>query len=828
MPSNSYLLIIGTTAVALILLSTVGIDHVAHDKGYFDFTPSPHTAAPYAAAAKRAVGSSYEALTTYVDWQVDKTVWTQGNRWGFMVFAMLPLVVVLALKSGPFGIFTIRWFTHLHWDKVGTLHRAAGWIVWGMTTIHVGTWSKQLWTDRAPDSGTLMFFAMCTVWRFRFGITAYAAMTLAMIMSLRSIRNMSYEVFYWSHCVLMFIMMVGALVHHYAIWVWVAIALGLWAGDRLFRFVRYQYINGGAARLAEREAVSQLYTTSHTSRLDRLSLSERGHGHYGVATGVSLDYFPKPAHIPPGMAQVQLLPSKTMRLSIRTSRKMKWHPGQSVLLHLPDMSHFQTHPFTISNNDPNEIVLIIKARKGLTLKLYDHVVAQLEANVKSAKERPVSIPSSVAPRADPVLVRAGVDGPMGSAGRVPWLDFSTVLIIVGGSGVTFGLAMAEYICQVMAAPGYNGNTRRVRFVWIVREYAEITWAAGAFCRFRAAVPDQERLQIDIYVTNGEKSARPVRRQPDGSPRASDVEKMSNDFAPPRPMYSGTMHSSDSLSSGPSNKADEPQRGWYDGIDPETEMTYNEVIGMTNFEDEADAEDPRDNELSFHLQHEGRLRRARSRKAKKNRTKRLVTPAMPTIDSPRSSQPNSPRFPDSDIFEQLQTDTMPTALQRPRTSTSSCDSGYDRYDPFARERSSIGVSPTASVVWGEDEETVRNTILSLSSRTQSMVLLEDTTDGKNHKCDNCGRQASDMLWVDEADFAAAVILSEHARTGRPKLASILNEELASATGSLIVATCGPGPLNTALRNLVSKAVDPRKISRGDARGHVTMYSEDFEM
>lgn len=828
MPSNSYLLTIGSVGLTLILLATVGTDHIAHDKRPFDFTPSTHTTAPYATAAKRAIGNSYEQLTTYVSWQVTKAVWTQGNRWGFMVFAALPLLVALALKSGPFGIFTIKWLTHLHWDKVGTLHRAGGWIVWGMTTIHVGTWSKQLWTDRAPESGTPMFFAMCTVWRFRWGITAYVAMTVAMFMSLRKVRDRSYELFYWSHCILMFIMMVGALAHHYSIGVWVGIALFLWGGDRLYRFIRYRYINSGAARLADREADAPHYTTSHTARQDRMSLSERGGSHYSTSTGISPEVFPLPAHIPPGMAQVQLLPSKTMRVSIRTTRKMKWHPGQSLLLHLPDLSHFQTHPFTISNNDPNEIVLIIKARKGLTLKLYQHVVAQLEANLKKAKERPGSIRASIVPRAEPVLIRAGVDGPMGSAARVPWLDFSTVLIIVGGSGVTFGLAMADYLCQVMAAPGFRGNTRRVRFVWIVREYAEITWAAGAFCRFKAALPDPDRLQIDIYVTNGEKSPRPARQRTDATPRPSDVEKLAYDFAPPRPQYTDSrVSSSDSLSSGPSSKADEPQRGYYEGVDPETEMSYEETIGMTNFDDEEDVQDPQENEFSLHLQHEGRVRRARSRKAQKQREKRdkRLVSAAPT--SPRASQPNSPKIPDSDVFEQLQNDVAPTVQSHGRAmSTSSAESVYDRYDPYNR-RSEIAPSPTGSMVFDEDEN-VRNTIMSLSSRTQSMVQLEDTHDGKAHKCEGCGRHGAEMLWIDEADYAAASILSENARTGRPKLASIVGEELDTAIGSMIVATCGPGPLNTALRNLVSKAIDPAKISRGDSRGHVTMYSEDFEM
>jgi hypothetical protein len=73
-----------------------------------------------------------------------------------------------------------------------------------------------------------------------------------------------------------------------------------------------------------------------------------------------------------------------------------------------------------------------------------------------------------------------------------------------------------------------------------------------------------------------------------------------------------------------------------------------------------------------------------------------------------------------------------------------------------------------------------------------------------------------------------MLSENARTGRPKLASIVEEELRNAQGAMIVGTCGPAALGTSLRALVSDAIDPSKIRKGDSRGHVTLYTEDFEM
>jgi hypothetical protein len=845
LPSNSYLLTIGVVTLSLILLSVLGPDHVLEAKGIMDFTNMGDTgivkrtlnglAQLQTEAARMKIrrapkpDNTVEELTTHVSWQVAKATWTQGNRWGFMAFAAMPLIVTLALKSSPFGIFTMRWFTGLHWDKVGTFHRAGGWVVWGLTTIHVVVWTVKLFDDYYD--GRPMWFAMLTVYRFRFGITAYTAMTLAMALSLRPVRNRSYELFYWSHCVLMFIMMVGALVHHYSIAHWVGIALFLWLGDRVWRAARYWYING--AGRAKTHA-SQKYAPNLASAASSGTLVD---GRIQSVVDLDPEMFPSPVNIPPGMAHVQLLPSRTIRVSIRTTRPMKWHAGQSVLLHLPELSHFQTHPFTISNNDPNEVVLIIKARKGLTRQLYDHVLALMEARAAPIKResRSSSVYSDMSiPRLshlDPVLIRAGVDGPMGSAGRVPWLSYSTALLVCGGSGVTFGLAMTDWLSREMAKLDGQGTLRRVRFVWIVREYAEITWCAGAMCRFKAALPDPDRLQIEIYVTNGEKS-RPMPR-PAHSRTMSRVnsfaEKLGDmELEPPRRPFE-RKDSTDSLASGYGGMADEdgtsaPQRGFYEGVDPETRVHYNDVVYLTNFDGESDVGDAAEDTLSRALQREGRVRRARSRKLKK----RLIQageerPPLPSPKEPEVEQLHDrPEYPDPDEVgaprPRRPSANRPASAYDRRGSAFSTHS-VERYEPFGR-----GPSPAPSI----DDEGVRNTIFSLSSRTQSMVLLEDTHDGKGHSCAGCGRAGAENLWIDEADYAAALMLSENARTGRPKLASIVEEELRNAQGAMIVGTCGPAALGTSLRALVSDAIDPSKIRKGDSRGHVTLYTEDFEM
>ena len=60
----------------------------------------------------------------------------------------------------------------------------------------------------------------------------------------------------------------------------------------------------------------------------------------------------------------------------------------------------------------------------------------------------------------------------------------------------------------------------------------------------------------------------------------------------------------------------------------------------------------------------------------------------------------------------------------------------------------------------------------------MVLLED----------NGGDIEGDAaLWVDQADYAAMNIMSEMAKAGKPKLGSVIEEEIQRGMGSMIVAS-----------------------------------------
>lgn len=727
--------------------------------------------------------------------------------------------------------------------------------------------------------------------------------------------------FFMSHTFLGVAMLITAIIHHTVIWWWCAIALGLWAGDRLVRSIRYYRINSGASSKTDPRGGQSYHGVAtdnialeefhdkmvhdpfevnhdHSARpeIRPVGAYESQYEHQNPNNGAMDAYdtilnlydsrssssspglpqhddelplnayheprtsnsTPESPPIAPGYAQAQLLPSRTIRLTIRTPRKMHWSPGQFVYLTLPELSSVQSHPFTMVNNDPNEIVLLIKARKGITRRLYNLVKDRSEDCLRSVDKQ-----QSIVPKANPVYVRAKLEGPHGSAGRVRWKEFSTVLIICGGTGVSYGLSIVDYIARQMTAAGQNRKTRRVRFVWVAREYAELAWAASALCRARRLLGPQQ-LQIDIYVTNA---------------NVHGSDKLYDDFSlqVPKAPFAG-LHRSMSSDSLNSQMSSDP-RSEFDYIDEEMAATDANVRDLTQFEAEDDVHDLAQNDFSRHIQKEGKLRRAKTRKAMRAHRQSLHAPQMQGYGNlPRvgrslaqedelalyppapvaGSRPHSPYTDgrsshdsgsrmDGGGFEPswrqqrglstgasiMTTDTAPYpptiysddahllgANYDPRMSVmSGPDSLYG--DPYMPSGLGRGPSPAPSFVMDEGDHE-RFTIASMS-RTQSMVLLEDTV-GAAAQSRGAG---NGTLWIDEADYAATSILSESARGGRPKLAALLEEELGMAQGPMVVTTCGPSMLNTVVSNLVSRAIKPGRIHKGDGRGHVVFYSEDFE-
>jgi hypothetical protein len=153
-------------------------------------------------------------------------------------------------------------------------------------------------------------------------------------------------------------------------------------------------------------------------------------------------------------------------------------------LTIPAVKLVQAHPYTIVSIDErargiapiggnahlhsqgSEVVMLVRAQKGFSKALWDYVATK-------RKEKEVN-GATQAELAKGINIRSLISWPLGSSARTPWEAYDSLLIICGGTGITFGMSVLEYTVKRMARRDAESKykTRRVRLVWILREYCE--------------------------------------------------------------------------------------------------------------------------------------------------------------------------------------------------------------------------------------------------------------------------------------------------------------------------------------------------------------------
>lgn len=313
---------------------------------------------------------------------------------------------------------------------------------------------------------------------------------------------------------------------------WPIVAAAWWGAERLVRFIVFLWINGFAKGIGLREprdvsrrTSQQSFSVNAVEKVDGYGENKlggvryppgpydesveplAGQHHYPPSPEVGRPRFGSPAPSyhqspapsygvartrqlpPPGFASCQLLPGRTVRLVLNTAVPLRWRPGQHIFLSVPAVRLFEAHPYTIVSIDDrakgvapvggaahspgSEVVLLIRAQKGFSKALWEYVAkARKEKEDRGAGAQEC---------AKGINLRALVSWPIGSSSRVSWDSYDSLLIICGGTGITFGMTVLEYTCRRMVRKDADDKykTTRVRFVWILREF-------GGCCSLKAS------------------------------------------------------------------------------------------------------------------------------------------------------------------------------------------------------------------------------------------------------------------------------------------------------------------------------------------------------
>ncbi|KAJ5273511.1 hypothetical protein N7478_008636 [Penicillium angulare] len=167
-------------------------------------------------------------------------------------------------------------------------------------------------------------------------------------------------------------------------------------------------------------------------------------------------------------ATIELLPSGLLRVSVPTA--MNWHPGQHVFIRFltSDLHLLTAHPFTISSVRRNpdetgtapELVFYIKPRGGVTARL-------------------AAIANKIPGCSKTVLI----EGPYGGVSAHHMASFDTILVIAGGSGGGFSLAMVDEVLRLSALESkgiepVHDVRRNLQVVFSTRDTAMAEWYAA--------------------------------------------------------------------------------------------------------------------------------------------------------------------------------------------------------------------------------------------------------------------------------------------------------------------------------------------------------------
>ncbi|OJA10566.1 hypothetical protein AZE42_03146 [Rhizopogon vesiculosus] len=894
LPSNAQLLCLTLLLGVSLALAFVGPDYISPSLEVWQVRRDVVLSESYS-----FIPNTAPYLPLQPQYTIDKAWWTSSARVGQIAFALLPLCVLFALKSPPFAIFAIPFMIQLFFDKLAWLHRWTGRLIWFLTSVHIAFWSVQLVRDRNPSTGRIAYVHAFSYTPFIFGWIAFALLTSIIVLSMHPIRRNFYEAFYFLHILLVPLMLISAAFHHPAIWWWCWAALAIWAGERIWRGTWWLAAN--TTILGSSSSVKPSHPTTipydvEMNHIRRPTHSDSQSPRSPLNPSYQSDKQPASPHSPPirsptrslfslearstihsmspvasyipphGYVHAELLSGHTVRLRLITPGFIPWAPGQHFLIKIPSVSRFTSHPFTSASvcdyESPTDegrlIVMLIRARNGWTQDLWN-LVARNTAEHSSGD---ITATGDLPKRG--VLLRAYIDGPCGSSIRARWGDHSTVLIISGGSGVSYGLSVLQYICMCLSGrdgrslggrPGGWGKksfrTQRVRFVWLIREYAHIQWCASIVRRCLSLVPPSA-LQIDIFVTKFKPiTAKEPSELPVQIPRrlrfAADPVPF-EDLQPPHPSFARgglsphPSDSSESLDSQVSYQSD-VDLTYYTG-ESEDRIPSDDVglaheshiLELTNFDGDNDTTLPGENILSRNVKKEGQHRRAQSRKvatslaAKKEleeRTVRLLSPdgsggavnkTPATIAISRHSMdrplPFSVATSSDNTWSEISMDTTYVSPVSPYS------------DSPTRGRQSMHSESTFSP--GDRLPAGRKAATSLYS-TKSWDVRSEASSSRGLLPLSAPDGSLDAIQfeISEEEAQDINVVAEHARPGKPKLDRILADEVEQSKGSVVVACCGPTSLNAMVRKIIAAQIDPARVWRGDMRGSISLVSEEFE-
>ncbi|KAJ4504502.1 hypothetical protein HRR83_008416 [Exophiala dermatitidis] len=366
-----------------------------------------------------------------------------SDRIGVLAYGLTPLSVMLASRESILSVITGVPYQHFNF-----LHRWLGYIIFVQAGLHTIGWcvvELRLYQPQ-PTVGLEWIAQQYIIW----GVIAMFFLTVMLVLSTPwAIRRTGYEFFRKTHYVFAMIY-IGACWGHWAkLNCFLLPSLLIWFLDRGVRLARtgllhYNYLQG--ARFGFRSTAA---TITHFPDADN-----------GDVVRLDFDHPQEP-----------------------------WSVGQHFYLCFPEISIWQSHPFTPCSLPKPQAKsqahsYILRAKQGATKSL-----AELATKKSSAATVTKELEERVAPTASVILA-----GPYGGSIVDHLLPDTNILCVAGGTGVTFVLPVLLQAINEKAI-----QDRKLELIWVIRRETDLSWIQQELDSLRGAI-STHNLRIRIFVT----------------------------------------------------------------------------------------------------------------------------------------------------------------------------------------------------------------------------------------------------------------------------------------------------------------------------------------
>lgn len=360
-----------------------------------------------------------------------------ADRVGAFAFALTPFAVLLGMRESLLSLMT--GVPHQHFMF---LHRWLGRLILVQSILHTIGWI--VIETRLYQPQPTQWINFVAEEYIIFGFAALGVLVVLWLLSTKTaIRWLGYELFRLTHGLIALAYIALCWGHWPQLACWLIASIILIGLDQVARFIGFLYIhtsakhsNGGPLFQPANAQVTVFRNPSASEKGDEDTL---------------------------------------VRLDFDLDHRQAWSAGQHFFLTFPQLSLFQTHPFTVASlpsegNAPHHHTYLIRAQKGQTVHLANH------ETLTTVLSRPYGrkfIRPSESPR--------------------------HLLAVAGGSGVTFTLPLVLASLQQQKQQPVSAPVA-TSFIWVVRAARDLLWIAPELAQLKAALAEHPGLTIAIYIT----------------------------------------------------------------------------------------------------------------------------------------------------------------------------------------------------------------------------------------------------------------------------------------------------------------------------------------